>query len=126
MEYPFPSVLAILCGVAVGLTSVAVAVILVVRNRSGGLAGEEAREGDVGGSGGSSSGESGGGGGDGRGKYDAVSTKEGGDRQMARCGELRPASVSRSWNFDVIRYLWSILCLRRLLHLEGACAHEQQ
>ena len=87
--------LAILCGVAVGLTSVAVAVILVVRNRSGGLAGEEAREGDVGGSGGSSSGESGcGGGGDGRGKYDAVSTKEAGDRQMARCGELRQDLVS--------------------------------
>ena len=90
--------LAILSGVAVGLTSVAVAVILVVRNRSGGLAGEEAREGDAavgsGGSGGSSgSGESGfgGSGADGRGKYDAVATKEGGgDRlQMARCGELR-------------------------------------
>ena len=83
--------LAILCGVAVGLTSVAVAVILVVRNRTGGLAGEEAREGDAaGGSGGSSSGESGfgGSGADGRGKYDAVATKEGGDRlQMARCGE---------------------------------------
>ena len=83
--------MAILCGVAVGLTSVAVAVILVVRNRSGGLAGEEAREGDAaGGSGGSSSGESGfgGSGADGRGKYDAVATKEGGDRlQMARCGE---------------------------------------
>ena len=84
--------MAILCGVAVGLTSVAVAVILVVRNRTGGLAGEEAREGDAaGGSGGSSgSGESGfgGSGADGRGKYDAVATKEGGDRlQMARCGE---------------------------------------
>ena len=94
LSLSIPSVLAILCGVAVGLTSVAVAVILVVRNRSGGLAGEEAREGDasaVGGSGGSSgSGESGfGGGADGRGKYDAVATKEGGgDRlQMARCGE---------------------------------------
>ena len=94
------AVLAILCGVAVGLTSVAVGVILVVKNRSG--AAEEAHEGDggggggslVGGSGGSSSGDSGGGG-DGRGKYDAVSTKGSDDgrghcardRQMARCGE---------------------------------------
>ena len=92
------AVLAILCGVAVGLTSVAVGVILVVKNRSG--ATEEAHEGDggggslVGGSGGSSSGGDSGGG-DGRGKYDAVSTKGSDDgrghcardRQMARCGE---------------------------------------
>ena len=102
--------LAILSGVAVGLTSVAVAVILVVRNRSGGLAGEEAREGDAaGGSGGNSvSGESGfgGSGADGRGKYDAVATKEGGgDRlQMARCGELKVT------DFDVIGHLWCMPC----------------
>ena len=70
-----------------------------MKNRSGAAA-EEAHEGDNGGSGsgGGSSGGGGGGdssGGDGRGKYDAVSTKEGDDgdghcardRQIARCGE---------------------------------------
>ena len=93
-----------MCGVAVGLTSVAVGVILVVRNRSGGGA-EEANEGGGGGGGSGGSGGSGdsigGGGADGRGKYDVVSTKEG-DAQLcggggarggsrmaaARCGEL--------------------------------------
>ena len=90
--------LAILCGVAVGLTSVAVGVILVVRNRSGGGA-EEANEGG-GGSGGSSGDSIGSGcGADGRGKYDVVATKEGdalcrGGRAAARCGELVPAIIS--------------------------------
>ncbi len=74
--------MAILCGVAVGLISVALAVILVVRGRAGagGAAAEELNEGDacltssataasiVG---------AGSGDGDGRGRYDAVSTKDG-------------------------------------------------
>ena len=92
--------LAILCGVAVGLTSVAVGVILVVRNRSGGGA-EEANEGGGGGGSGGSSGDSigSGCGADGRGKYDVVATKEGdalcrGGRAAARCGELVPAIIS--------------------------------
>ena len=80
LSHPFflPSVpvVAILCGVAVGLTSVAVGVILVVKNRSGPAA-DEAHEGGGGGSGsGGGDSGSGGGGGDGRGKYDAISTKE--------------------------------------------------
>jgi hypothetical protein len=94
----FP-VLAILCGVAVGLVTVALAVVLVVRGR--GAAIDEINEGDSAATAAAAAVVVDGCSVDGRGRYDAVSTKENderrsvqqqqeqlyGERQLARCGE---------------------------------------